>query len=216
VDWTRPIDAYCERLGPGLLAEPMNAATNAAFLVAAVMAFAEWRRGERRDWPSLALIFVVATIGIGSALFHTVANAWSALADVVPIAVFVHGYLLLALRRFLGLGLPGAAVAMLCFVALEALAGPALGPFIGGSSSYVPPLLALAATAGFLLRRGHPAAGRIGLATLVFAVSLSLRTADDAVCDALPLGTHFLWHVLNAVTLWLLTTAAVRSPPSRR
>jgi hypothetical protein len=26
-----PIDAYCERLGPGLWAEPLNALTNLAF-----------------------------------------------------------------------------------------------------------------------------------------------------------------------------------------
>ena len=31
-----PIDAYCERLGPGLWAEPLNAVTNLAFLVAAL------------------------------------------------------------------------------------------------------------------------------------------------------------------------------------
>ena len=29
------LDLYCERLGPGLLAEPLNAVTNGAFLVAA-------------------------------------------------------------------------------------------------------------------------------------------------------------------------------------
>jgi hypothetical protein len=29
------IDAYCERIGPGLLAEPLNALPNASFLIAA-------------------------------------------------------------------------------------------------------------------------------------------------------------------------------------
>ena len=29
------MDAYCERTGPGLLAEPLNAITNASFLIAA-------------------------------------------------------------------------------------------------------------------------------------------------------------------------------------
>jgi hypothetical protein len=29
------MDVYCERTGPGLLAEPLNAVTNASFLIAA-------------------------------------------------------------------------------------------------------------------------------------------------------------------------------------
>ena len=37
------IDIYCERTGPGLLAEPVNAITNLAFLLAAA---ACWRLAE--------------------------------------------------------------------------------------------------------------------------------------------------------------------------
>lgn len=210
MDWTRPIDAYCERLDAGLLAEPLNAVTNAAFLIAALMAFAEWRRAGAKDASALALIGLVGTIGVGSALFHTFANVWSSLADVTPIAVFVHFYLLLVLRRFFTLGWMPAIAVMLAFVAAEAFAAPALGPLIGSSSGYVPPLIALLATAALLARKRHPAAGRIAAASLVFAVSLGFRTADDAVCAAFPYGTHALWHVLNAVTLWLLVTAVMR------
>ena len=36
--WLTPIDNYCERLGPGLWAEPLNAATNGAVLAAALYA----------------------------------------------------------------------------------------------------------------------------------------------------------------------------------
>ena len=116
MDWTRPIDAYCERLGPGLLAEPLNAATNAAFLLAASLAFAEWRRNPA-DRPALALIAMMAVIGVGSGLFHTFANAWSNLADVIPIAIFVHAYLFVALRRLLGLSRRAALGWLAVFVA---------------------------------------------------------------------------------------------------
>ena len=36
MDWMAPLDGYCERLGPGLWAEPLNFLSNAAFLVAAI------------------------------------------------------------------------------------------------------------------------------------------------------------------------------------
>ena len=41
-------------------------------------------------------------------------------------------------------------------------------------------------------------------------VSLTLRTLDEPLCGAWPIGTHFLWHLLNAVTLWLVSAAIIR------
>ena len=41
MDWLRVVDGYCERTGPGYWSEPLNALSNAAFLVAA---WASWRR----------------------------------------------------------------------------------------------------------------------------------------------------------------------------
>jgi hypothetical protein len=65
----------------------------------------QWRRAGTHDWPALALIGVTAAIGIGSFIFHTVATSGAAKFDTIPIAVFIFGYLFLALRRFLDLSL---------------------------------------------------------------------------------------------------------------
>ena len=40
------IDVYCERVGPGLWAEPVNALTNAAFFLAGWLL---WRNARRTD-----------------------------------------------------------------------------------------------------------------------------------------------------------------------
>jgi hypothetical protein len=57
-------------------------------------------------------------------------------------------------------------------------------------------------------------AGRMMLAAAaVFAVSLTFRTVDLAVCASLPLGTHAAWHTLNAVVLYLLVRAAIDAGP---
>jgi len=37
---------------------------------------------------------------------------------------------------------------------------------------------------------------------VIFSVSLLLRTVDPLVCPVLPVGTHFAWHLLNAVVLY--------------
>lgn len=206
--WSRPIDIYCERTDPSFWAEPVNALTNLAFLIAALIAFVQWRRAGNRDWPVALLIGMVAVIGAGSFIFHTVATQGAQLFDTVPIAVFIYGYLFFALRRFLGLRAMAAGASLIVFAAFssaEALLVPQRA--FNGSHAYLP---ALGATLliGFLAR--HRPAGPLILAaggTLV--VSLFFRTIDDAVCPAFPLGTHFLWHLLNAGVLYLLLRAAL-------
>jgi hypothetical protein len=58
---------------------------------------------------------------------------------------------------------------------------------------------------GYLASRGAPAARAFGLAVVVFCVSLTLRTIDLELCARFPLGTHFLWHLLNGYLLWLIS-----------
>ena len=188
--------------------EPVNALSNAAFLIAAVLALRLWRRGDREDWPALALIIVVAAVAVGSFVFHTVATRAAILADVIPIAVFIYGYLLLALVRFLHLRVIVAAAIVVAFAAgaqaLSALAPPRL---LNGSVGYLPALTALIAVA--LTAREQGMRRSLGLAALVFAISLAFRTADMAMCPQFPLGSHFVWHILNAVVLYVLLRTAI-------
>ncbi len=208
MDWSRPVDIYCERTDPSFWAEPVNALTNAAFLIAAIVAYAQWRRSGERDWPVLALVVLVAVIGAGSFIFHTVATQGAELFDTVPIAVFIYAYLFFALRRFLEMG-PFTAVALLiAFAALSVAEGMLVPAYaLNGSHAY---LLALAATLviGWLARRRQ--AGPLILAAgATLALSLFFRSIDMTMCQVFPLGTHFLWHLLNAGVLYLLLRAAL-------
>ncbi len=71
------IDNYCERLGPGLWAEPLNALSNLSFLIAAFVAWRLLQRGAAVDGSHKILVLLIATIGIGSGLFHTYATVWA-------------------------------------------------------------------------------------------------------------------------------------------
>ena len=86
------------------------------------------------------------------------------------------------------------------------------GVTLNGSVGYVPAALALLGVGGLCLRLSpHQAGITLLWAAGIFAVSLVLRTVDDVVCTAVPVGTHFLWHVLNAVVLLILMRAAIAS-----
>src|SRR5258708_19974006 len=145
MDWSTPIDLYCERTDASFWAEPANALSNAEFLCAAAAAFWLWRcqsgSDRARAWPALALIVVVVAVGIGSFAFHTLATRGAVLADVIPIAIFIYGYLLLALRRFLRLS-AGVAVAIVVAYAVGAQALSWLVPprVLNCSIGYLPAL----------------------------------------------------------------------------
>lgn len=218
-DWWDPVRDYCERTGPELWAEPLNAISNAAFGLAAFLLL---RRGRSLDRVADGFAWLVGVIGIGSALFHTLAVEWSALADVIPIALFIHAYFFLALRRFLGLSALAALVGTLAFAGAAAFFEPALSDLAGrplrdltnGSIAYAPAALALFGVGLASLRFGHRVgAALIGIGAL-FLASLAARTFDATLCPVVPFGTHWLWHLLNAGVLYGLVRAARRAGPA--
>jgi hypothetical protein len=229
--WDDQIFRYCERGQDGAFwAEPLNAVTNGAFIIAAVLAAVELaRRPERASGLVEALlVLLVFVMGIGSFLFHTYATRWASYADTVPIGLFMLAYLAYSLRRYLNLGWIWIGLGLGAFVWSLQLAGKvqcgpgllsvtqaAQGPCLNGTMGYVPAFAALAGLALLLLIVRHPAGRYLALAAGIFLVSMVFRTVDLEICDLSRLmgrriGTHFLWHVLNAATLYVLLLAAIR------
>lgn len=202
MDWHSHIDAYCERIDPGFWSEPINAVTNLAFLAAALWV-----------WPRVAglplaraLAAILFAIGMGSFLFHTFATPWAALMDVVPIGAFILLYLFAVHRDVIGLGFWPALGATALFIPFAAITVPLLGmlPFFGISAFYwtVPILLVIYALA--LHRTPQITRGFLTGAGLL-ALSISARSVDETLCNFIPFGTHFLWHIFNAVMLaWMI------------
>lgn len=226
---------YCERgLSPAFWAEPLNALTNGGFILAALagaVMIVRQPSNERSLWPIFFVLNFIA-IGIGSFLFHTVPNANTILADTGPIGVFMLTYLIFALRRFVGLNRLLTAVAMAAFIGLAVMAFKvrcwdgsigfsldvppgARARCLNGGLGYGPALVALCLVAAWLRMRRHPAAPFIGAAALTFFVSLTFRSLDQRLCAGWivfghQMGAHFIWHLLNALTLFLLLVAAIR------
>ena len=231
-----PASLYCERLSGAFFAEPLNALSNLAFAAAAIGAFVLWRaqakRRKKSDWPIAALIAIVALIAIGSFLFHTIPGPVTVLLDVIPIQLFVVGYLALALRRFLVWPAWAVALGLAVLLAVSVLLPRAFPPgVLSGSIAYAPALAALVIIGGLLLLKARrefrtglseppddlaaaQGDGRTALLLLfgaaLFFISLAARTLDRPFCGLMPTGLHFIWHMLNGVLLFLLLFAAIR------
>ncbi|WP_158879530.1 hypothetical protein [Amycolatopsis anabasis] len=199
MSWTEYVDGYCERVAPGFWGEPLNAVSNLAFLVATV---AIWRLGRNSPGPVRALGPLVGLVFAASTAFHTFATRWGAAADTGFILVFVLYYAVCFTRVFLGVRWRFAWLAAPLFTAFAV-------PVAYAGGGYLPALLGLFGLAAILAARRDPDWSRFAVVGGIFAVSLSLRTADHAVCGHLPIGTHFLWHLLNGCVLYLVSRAAI-------
>lgn len=215
MDWTQYVDGYCERLSPAYWAEPINAITNAAFLIAA---FVMWQRARGQGAPlAMALVVILAMIGIGSYLFHTHAQVWAAILDVTPILLYILVYIYAVNRDVWRLSNRYALGLTAMFFPYVALTIPLfqLVPGLGGSAAYAPvPLLIL--IYAVLLRRKAPDTARgLTIGATVLITSITFRSLDTPICGYLPTGTHFMWHILNAVMLgWMIEVylRAIRNP----
>ncbi|PWG15872.1 ceramidase domain-containing protein [Salibaculum griseiflavum] len=200
---TERIDGYCERVDFTFWAEPVNAVTNLAFIVAALIM---WRRSAGVPLAR-ALAAILFAIGIGSFLFHTLATVWAAMADTLPILAFILLYLFAVHRDVLGWPAWAAVLATAGFLPYAAGVTVLLQdvPFFGVSSFYwtVPILLVIY---GAMLWRRFPVLMRgflIGAGIL--SLSITARSLDEPLCATFPVGTHLFWHLLNAVMLgWMI------------
>lgn len=196
------IDIYCERLAPGLLAEPLNAFSNISFLVAAV---AIWRLARRQNEIPVGiwiLIVLAIAIGIGSGLFHTFATQWAMVLDIVPILLFQIWYIWLYSRRIVGLGSVSSGVLLTGFFFASNFSKQ-FTDVLNGSLAYAPAFLVLTGLGiyhyQYILRDRWVLLAAAG----VFSLSLFFRTLDSSICPYFSIGTHFLWHLLNGGLLYL-------------
>ncbi len=201
--WFDEVDGYCERLAPGYWAEPANAVTNAAFLIAAAIV---WRRTAGVPLAR-AMAVTLAVIGLGSYLFHTHANRLTGVMDVAPIAGFILIYVFAASRDMLGMGGWRAGFATLGFLPYAALTVPLWGmvPGLGSSAGYMPVPVLILAYAWLLRHKAAQTAQGLAAGAGLLLLSLLFRTLDGPLCGVWPLGTHFLWHILNGIMLgWMI------------
>lgn len=203
MELTTQLDGYCERIDPSFWAEPVNAITNAAFLIAALYM---WRRS--RGVPMAQLLCVVLfAIGVGSFLFHTYAQTWAAIADVAPIGIYVLLYIFLATRDFWNQNTLASLGAVLLFFPYAYVTLPLFQmlPLFHVSAAYGPvPLLILIYAFGLRHRAPETARG-LAIGAGIILLSLTFRSLDMPVCAELPLGTHFMWHILNGIALgWMI------------
>lgn len=216
---TATVFNYCERgQDPSFWAEPLNAVTNGAFILAAIAALPLLMRPYRA--ADLGLVALTAAIGVGSFLFHTFATGWAGAADVIPILLFMLLAVFVLFKRLFNApwwaALGGVLIFMACMVGAFRLR--ALGVSFNGSIGYGPALMFLLLGGAVLWAKGRVEGVWLAAAGATFFVSLVNRSLDWELCEATgQIGAHFVWHLLNGLTLYLVMRGLfAATTPGRR
>jgi len=198
--WFNSVDIYCERLDASFWAEPINAISNLSFIVAGLFL---WRL---RSPCSALMAILMVLIGLGSFSFHTYANRLTGLLDVLAIALYLVAFSYLIPRRWSSSSVliqVGSVLLLIVSIFLAHLLMSHLKPAL----PWLPPGIYLGAWLALLIyalvtqHLNKPAARFLWLAVIVFPFSLLSRQLDMPLCDSIG-PTHWLWHLLNGLTLY--------------
>ena len=209
----KSIDIYCERIDSSFWSEPVNALTNLCIFIAGLYAY----RIVTHFSPSKKKKYILCTsamamiTAIGSFLFHTFANVLTMWMDIIPITLFQILSINFFLEFIFKTKLLYRIIFLFGFVFLSLfLHGESFAKYLNGSLTYLPSIIVLIVFAIITTFKGYKNTGRFTLLGVgVFCISIFMRSIDMKVCTDFPLGTHFLWHSLNGVLIFLLLKAMI-------
>jgi len=212
---------YCETGHSWLgMAEPVNTITNAAIIIAAYLAYRYVRKSRVGFSGDLVvLIFLLASVGIGSTLWHGLRTRWALQLDWIPGVLFLLVFSMLWMRQLFGW--IAAVLGTIAMVAAAILSVRYSWAYFDTLRNVSPNLrftpafatitvFAVGMVAGTARKYGSEAAMQ-GVVILSCGVGAAVfRSIDLIVCPYIPFGTHFLWHLLLSTASCLCIVLLVR------
>ncbi len=210
-----PEHCFCEAIRPGVVAQPVNAYSNLAYVLVGLLVIgAAWRAHgakanlmrQHKAYPMLCGIAVVS-IGLGSLFYHaslTFVGQWFDLAGMYLFATFIMLYNLSRLRPMSG------KVFVLVYVAANLVLGIAQITQPGLRRQMFAGLIALTIALEVLaLALKKPAIKIVYFVAALgaFGAAYGIWILDETrqLCAPMSwLQGHAAWHVLSAIAAWLL------------
>ena len=205
----------CERQAVGWMQEPLNLLSSFAFMAVAISIYRYYKREDdlarRWIWDVHALTFITFIIGVNSIIFHAFPTPTTELLDTLAIVFFIIIYFWSVLFR---IGRCNMFQATICFVAFVGFSHILVHQFpkaLNDSIGYLSSMIALIMIAVHLHLKARPSSQYFMLAAIIGVCSLFCRAIDKEVCHVLPVGSHFIWHTLNATLMFILLKQLVRN-----
>ena len=196
---------YCERTNDQIFNEPVNAISNIFFIIVSLSLIKILRKNQSSKIYYIQPILIFF-IGIGSFLFHLKPNIITLYSDVIPIFLFSLSFIFLFNRDVININYFNNALLFLLFFVLFLFITPKLNyDILNGSEFYFANYFFLTMYTLWLYLKKSDFFQLLLLGFIFFNLSILLRSLDNHICEYFSIGTHFLWHFLNAYLLKILT-----------
>ena len=201
---------YCESATNFWLHEPLNAITNLAFIIGAYYLFKLIKK-EKLSMPlGLILLSLMIILGLGSLAWHSYRSLPTLLLDEIPIYIFIifaGYYLTQTLTRSHKITLMIlASISAAYYLIFAYIPGINIS---NGVLKYIFALLIFLVLSTFIVKKFGSGYNFI-LSFSIFAVAIIFRIIDLFVCSNFPIGTHFVWHILVAMVMYLVSITILR------
>ena len=199
------MDFYCERTNEQIFNEPVNAISNIFFIIVSLSLIKILRKNQSNKIYYIQPILIFF-IGIGSFLFHLNPNIITLYSDVIPIFLFSLSFIFFFNRDVININYLNNALLFLLFFFLFLFITPKLNyEILNGSEFYFANYFFLTMYTIWLYLKKSDFFQLLLLGFIFFNLSILLRSLDNHICEYFSIGTHFLWHFLNAYLLKILT-----------
>ena len=199
------MDFYCERTNQQIFNEPVNAISNIFFIIVSLSLIKILRKNQSNKIYYIQPILIFF-IGIGSFLFHLNPNIITLYSDVIPIFLFSLSFIFFFNRDVININNLNNALLFLLFFFLFLFITPKLNyEILNGSEFYFANYFFLTMYTIWLYLKKSDFFQLLLLGFIFFNLSILLRSLDNHICEYFSIGTHFLWHFLNAYLLKILT-----------
>ena len=199
------MDFYCERTNEQIFNEPVNAISNIFFIIVSLSLIKILRKNQSNKIYYIQPILIFF-IGIGSFLFHLNPNVITLYSDVIPIFLFSLSFIFFFNRDVININNLNNALLFLLFFFLFLFITPKLNyEILNGSEFYFANYFFLTMYTIWLYLKKSDFFQLLLLGFIFFNLSILLRSLDNHICEYFSIGTHFLWHFLNAYLLKILT-----------
>ena len=199
------MDFYCERTNQQIFNEPVNAISNIFFIIVSLSLIKILRKNQSNKIYYIQPILIFF-IGIGSFLFHLNPNMITLYLDVIPIFLFSLSFIFFFNRDVININNLNNALLFLLFFFLFLFITPKLNyEILNGSEFYFANYFFLTMYTIWLYLKKSDFFQLLLLGFIFFNLSILLRSLDNHICEYFSIGTHFLWHFLNAYLLKILT-----------
>jgi hypothetical protein len=131
--------------------------------------------------------------------------------DMVAIVAFINVFFISTMVRIVRCGWFETAVCYMAFAGSTHILVNTFPNAMNDSIAYLSTMTTLILIALYLNLKRRNTARMFLVAAILGVVSLFFRAIDNAVCVEVPIGTHFLWHSLNATLIYILMMQLIRN-----